>query len=72
MVQFIIAGGSKALAEATEANEDSRKFGRQAMEKKKPRRNDVVVGVAASGRTPLTIAAIEYDDAWRQNCRCRL
>ncbi len=60
MVQFIIAGGSKALAEATEANEDSRKFGRQAMEKKKPRRNDVVVGVAASGRTPFTIAAIEY------------
>ncbi len=60
MVQFIIAGGSKALAEATEASEDSRKLGRQAMAKKKPRRNDVVVGVAASGRTPFTIAALEY------------
>lgn len=60
MVQFIIAGGSKALAEAIEASEDSRRLGRQAMAKKKPRSNDVVVGVAASGRTPFTIAAIEY------------
>jgi len=60
MVQFIIAGGSKALAEATEASEDSRKLGRQAMAKKKPRANDIVVGVAASGRTPFTIAAIEH------------
>ena len=60
MVQFIMAGGPKALAEAAEADEDSRRLGRQAMAKKKPRRNDVVVGVAASGRTPFTVAAIEY------------
>jgi len=60
MVQFVIAGGTKALAEATEADEDSRKLGRQAIAKQKPRRNDVVIGVAASGRTPFTIAAIEY------------
>jgi N-acetylmuramic acid 6-phosphate etherase len=60
MVQFVIAGGTKALAQATEASEDSRELGRQAIAKKKPRRNDVVVGVAASGRTPFTIAAIEY------------
>ncbi len=60
MVQFIMAGGSKALGEATEASEDSRALGRKEMAKKKPGRNDVVVGVAASGRTPFTIAAIEY------------
>jgi N-acetylmuramic acid 6-phosphate etherase len=60
MVQFIMAGGSKALAEATEANEDSRALGRREMAEKKPRKNDVIVGVAASGRTPFTIAAIEY------------
>jgi len=60
MVQFIIAGGPKALAEASEASEDSRKLGRQAIAKKKPRKNDVVVGVAASGRTPFTIAAVQY------------
>ena len=60
MVQFIMAGGRKALAEATEANEDSRALGRREMAKKKPERNDVIVGVAASGRTPFTIAAIAY------------
>lgn len=60
IVQFIMAGGSKALAEATEASEDSRSLGRREMGKKKPRSNDVIVGVAASGRTPFTIAAIEY------------
>jgi len=60
MVQFIIAGGSKALAEASEVSEDSRRLGRLAMSRKKPRGNDVVIGVAASGRTPFTIAAIEY------------
>jgi N-acetylmuramic acid 6-phosphate etherase len=60
MVQFIIAGGTKALATATEASEDSRELGRKEMAKKKPGKNDVVVGMAASGRTPFTIAAVEY------------
>lgn len=60
MVQFIIAGGPKALGAAVEADEDSRKLGRKAIAKKKPTKKDVVVGIAASGRTPFTIAAIEY------------
>jgi N-acetylmuramic acid 6-phosphate etherase len=60
MVQFIIAGGRKALGTAAEADEDSRELGRQAIAKKKPTIKDVVVGIAASGRTPFTIAAIEY------------
>jgi N-acetylmuramic acid 6-phosphate etherase len=60
MVQFIMAGGTRALAEATEASEDSRALGRREMAEKKPTRKDVVVGVAASGRTPFTIAAVEY------------
>jgi len=60
MVQFIIAGGPKALATAVEADEDSRELGRKAIAKKKPTRKDVVVGIAASGRTPFTIAAVKY------------
>jgi N-acetylmuramic acid 6-phosphate etherase len=60
MIQFIIAGGPKALGAAVEADEDSRDLGRQAIAKKKPTRKDVVVGIAASGRTPFTIAAIEH------------
>ncbi len=60
MIQFVIAGGPKALAEAVEAAEDSRSLGRKEMAKRKPGKNDVVVGVAASGRTPFTVAAVEY------------
>ena len=60
MVQFIIAGGPKALGEAVEADEDSRELGRKEIVKKKPTKKDVVVGIAASGRTPFTIAAIKY------------
>ena len=52
-VQFVIAGGLDALAAATEANEDSRELGEREIAKKKPGRKDVVVGIAASGRTPL-------------------
>ncbi len=60
MVQFIIAGGPKALEAAVEGDEDSRELGRKEIAKKKPRKEDVVVGIAASGRTPFTIAAIKY------------
>jgi N-acetylmuramic acid 6-phosphate etherase len=59
-VQFVIAGGEKALGRAVEADEDSRELGQRDLAKLKPSRKDVVVGIAASGRTPYTIAAIEY------------
>ncbi len=59
-VQFVIAGGLTALAAAAEANEDSRELGEREIAKKKPNRNDVVVGIAASGRTPFTVAALSY------------
>jgi N-acetylmuramic acid 6-phosphate etherase len=60
MVEFIMAGGTKALARAVEADEDSAALGQREMAKRKPGKNDVVVGIAASGRTPFTVAAIEY------------
>ena len=58
-VQFIIAGGSKALASASEASEDDAKLGRDAMARRKPGKHDVVLGIASSGRTPFTVAAIQ-------------
>jgi N-acetylmuramic acid 6-phosphate etherase len=58
-VQFVIAGGPKALTGAVEASEDSGEAGEHEIGKRKPGKNDVVVGIAASGRTPFTIAAIE-------------
>jgi N-acetylmuramic acid 6-phosphate etherase len=59
-VQFVIAGGDKALGRAAEFNEDSRQQGQRDMAKRSPGKKDVVVGVAASGRTPYTVAALEY------------
>jgi N-acetylmuramic acid 6-phosphate etherase len=59
-VQYLIAGGDSALGHAAEASEDSRETGRSDMAKKKPGKKDVVIGLAASGRTPYTIAAVEY------------
>jgi len=59
-VQYVMAGGEKALSRAAEQKEDSRAGGRRDLGKKKPGPRDVVVGIAASGRTPYTIAALEY------------
>ncbi|MBZ5521965.1 MAG: N-acetylmuramic acid 6-phosphate etherase [Acidobacteriia bacterium] len=59
-VQFVMAGGEKALASPVEAVEDSPALGRRDVARRKPGKKDVVVGIAASGRTPYTVAAIEY------------
>ena len=59
-VQYVIAGGDKALGHAAEYSEDSRFSGQRDMAKRKPDKKDVVVGVAASGRTPFTIGALEH------------
>ena len=59
-VQWVMAGGAKALAASTEASEDDTGAAIAEMKKRKPGRRDVVVGIATSGRTPFTIAAVEY------------
>jgi N-acetylmuramic acid 6-phosphate etherase len=59
-VQYVIAGGDRALGHAAEYSEDSSSSGRKDMAKRKPGKKDVVVGVAASGRTPYTLGALEY------------
>jgi len=59
-VQYIMAGGPRALGSSTEASEDDTAMAVQEMKKRKPARHDVVLGIATSGRTPFTIAAVEY------------
>jgi N-acetylmuramic acid 6-phosphate etherase len=59
MIQFVIAGGPKALGLPIEADEDSRELGAREILKRRPGTKDVVVGIAASGRTPFTIAALQ-------------
>jgi N-acetylmuramic acid 6-phosphate etherase len=59
-VQYIMAGGPKALGASTEASEDDVKNAVAEMKKRKPGKHDIVLGIATSGRTPFTIAAVEY------------
>ena len=59
-VQFIMAGGTRALAASTEASEDDTAPAIAEMKKRKPGPHDIVLGIATSGRTPFTIAAVEY------------
>lgn len=58
-VQFVIAGGNKALSHASEFSEDSRAMGKRDLSERRPGKKDVIVGVAASGSTPYTVAALE-------------
>lgn len=59
-VQYVMAGGPKALGESTEASEDDTRLARAEIKKRKPGKHDIVVGIATSGRTPFTITAVEY------------
>ena len=58
LVRGIIAGGEAALARATEASEDDASAGARDLLKSGFRPNDVLVGIAASGRTPYVLGAV--------------
>jgi N-acetylmuramic acid 6-phosphate etherase len=60
LVQGLIAGGYEACYRAVEASEDDREAGARDLADRQVTANDAVVGIAASGRTPYTIGAVEY------------
>ncbi|WP_249869034.1 N-acetylmuramic acid 6-phosphate etherase [Oceanobacillus saliphilus] len=60
MVQGIIAGGIKALYEAAEGAEDDPDLGANDLKNIQLSHNDTVIGIAASGRTPYVIGALQY------------
>ncbi len=60
LVQGIIAGGYEACHKAVEASEDDALTGGRDLEVRALTHLDAVVGLAASGRTPYTIGALEY------------
>src|SRR5918997_3721981 len=60
LVQGIIAGGYDALHRATEASEDDREAGARDLDERGVAGRDAVVGLAASGRTPYTVGAVEH------------
>lgn len=59
MVIGLIAGGDKAIRKAVEFAEDDRQQGWKDLLEYKISKNDVVIGIAASGTTPYVIGALE-------------
>ena len=60
MVVGIIAGGEQALRRPIEGAEDNPQQGQTDLEKIRFSAKDVLVGIAASGRTPYVIGALNY------------
>lgn len=60
MVQGLIAGGNEAMFRAIEGAEDSFELGEEELKARHLTVNDIVIGVAASGRTPYVIGALKY------------
>lgn len=60
MVVGLIAGGETALRNAIEGAEDNREAGEQDLRHIHFSRKDVLVGIAASGRTPYVIGGLQY------------
>src|SRR5262249_32674572 len=60
LVQAIIAGGYEACYRAVEASEDDEQAGAHDLEQRGFTSHDALVGIAASGRTPYTVGAVEH------------
>ncbi|ELC9521722.1 N-acetylmuramic acid 6-phosphate etherase [Vibrio sp. Vb2110] len=60
MVIGLIAGGHQAILKAVENAEDNAKMGQDDLKALHLSKNDVVVGIAASGRTPYVLGGLEY------------
>jgi N-acetylmuramic acid 6-phosphate etherase len=60
LVQALIAGGKEAMFNAIEGAEDSKELCAEELKSIKFSSKDVLVGIAASGRTPYVIGGLEY------------
>lgn len=56
----ILAGGEKAMYQAIEGAEDSKELSIEDLTQHQLTARDVVIAIAASGRTPYAVSAIEY------------
>lgn len=56
----LLAGGQKAMYVAVEGAEDSKELAVEDLKEVKAGPDDCIIGIAASGRTPYTISALEY------------
>ncbi len=60
LVQGVIAGGNEAMLRSIEGAEDNAEAGKQDLHERGASSADVVCGIAASGRTPYVIGALQY------------
>ena len=60
VVEALIAGGRRAVTGAVEGAEDSIRNAERELRERKLTRNDIVVGVTASGTTPYVVAAMKF------------
>lgn len=60
MVQCLIAGGERAFIKAVEGAEDNKALCVSDLKNINLTKDDVVIGIAASGRTPYVIGGLEY------------
>lgn len=60
MVVGLIAGGDSAFVRAVEGAEDSGELGVEELKARCLNSRDIVIGIAASGRTPYVIAGLGY------------
>lgn len=60
LVQGVIAGGEKAILKAQEGMEDKPEEGKRDLFNRNLTSNDIVIGIAASGRTPYVTGALNY------------
>ncbi len=60
MVQCLMAGGLPAMVQAVEGAEDSRTMAVEDLKRINLTNKDIVIGIAASGRTPYVLGGVEY------------
>lgn len=60
LVQAVIAGGYEACYRAVEASEDDAEAGARDLRARNFNERDTLIGIAASGRTPYTVGAVEF------------
>ena len=63
LVQACIAGGESAFIQAVEGAEDNPSLAAQDLTQKALTANDCVVAIAASGRTPYAVGALQYAES---------
>src|SRR5207247_10358759 len=62
-LQAVMAGGTRPCTQAVEGSEDNQEKAESDLKSKRLTRNDVVIGITASGTTPYAVAGLNFAKA---------